>query len=140
VGVQVTSLVANTAEEKRTPTLDLPLRVGADRLKGRKIHIRDASSRLVAEMCWHNSSDENFPLGLETAEAYATRLVLACNSFDALTGANARLLAAVECADAYELRDDWREVLEKHGWNEAEHVASIFIRKLRREALASVTP
>lgn len=45
--------------------------------------------------------------------------------------------AAVECADAYELRDDWRDVLARHGWNENECVAAVFIRKLRRIALAT---
>jgi len=60
---------------------------------------------------------------------YADDLVHRYNSHDAL-------LAAVECADAYELRDDWRNVLTRHGWDENEQAASVFIRKLRRAALS----
>jgi hypothetical protein len=47
--------------------------------------------------------------------------------------------AAVECADAYDLRDDWRDVLARYGWNEDDCVAAVFVRKMRRIAIASTT-
>ncbi len=90
---------------------------GPWKVTGRKVwhqfvryHVRDARDRLLAEMSWHESSDERFPKGAAAAEANADLIAAAPDilaKLEEIAGECATCMGctANECPDCADIRE-----------------------------------